>query len=798
MTTYVMEAKENYDATHVTAIAALTTYVNTNLCTDQNYQGIQWDPVRRNLMYMYVENIPTTPTTNTTGHTLWDGFTAYAPGATLDPSNQFNSSVAVKNIDSGTVTFNLNYNVANIVPNGIGGSDGTYRRATNDFHAISPGQGGNGPGMTDPYTGNFWINSQSCPLYCFRLEDNYALNISPLKPVHNVNNTVPIVGFTNTGATGPWAFGLEVDQSTLDPTSAYLYLVPREFTAEEISADYLLAYATYTYPVVMPASIYRAYNREVFDHAGNMYLFSCVDSGGKAFTLYKFSPPTAADYPTPAVGGGFTDITPWGVSAGPNADGADYILARTDSPFLYLGTPDIVPMYLPATDDLVLIEKFLPNEKEMSSTDPALMFWSCTYVHSPASGPTYDHHSAFVTGYMTADWAPTDIDGAAYAVIDAFETNNYLGQSDYDYSGDITALNYVRRWFFFVCTKMSGGTSDDKPRIVLVEYQFVYGNPPAVVKVIDEQGWDDAYPGHEQTIDVYSPYDAVTAATVASAMTAVFNNDSPIQTRWDNGIYDPLTNSFWWSGGATDSNEITAFFSQFDSAFTDRMQDDSGVPGAGTNFAAIPPFLKLSFADDSGGTTGTPTVAAWGFRLDNHRYYVIPSVGLIYDLETGQWSEWLNESLTRLRANVGQNWAGMTGSLTVYGTDIVAGDDTTGVVWIFDPNIARDDLTTTGNEAFTRVVTSMVAANGRESIPCNAVQLTCALGDPSQTGASITLETSDDLGQTWLNHGSQVVVAGDFTQVVEWRGLGLIREPGRVFRFTDDGATVRFGRAELR
>src|SRR4029077_20426034 len=102
-----------------------------------------------------------------------------------------------------------------------------------------------------------------------------------------------------------------------------------------------------------------------------------------------------------------------------------------------------------------------PIEHTAASYDPALMFWSCTYVHSPASGPTWDHHSAFVTGYMTAGWAPTSIGSAAYAVSDAFEVNNYLGQSDYSYD-----IDYTTRWFFFVCSKMTAGVSDGKPRIV--------------------------------------------------------------------------------------------------------------------------------------------------------------------------------------------------------------------------------------------------------------------------------------------------------------------------------------------
>jgi hypothetical protein len=46
--------------------------------------------------------------------------------------------------------------------------------------------------------------------------------------------------------------------------------------------------------------------------------------------------------------------------------------------------------------------------------------------------------------------------------------------------------------------------------------------------------------------------------------------------------------------------------------------------------------------------------------------------------------------------------------------------------------------------------------------------------------------------------GSQEVVAGVYNQVIEWRSLGQIRAPGRIFRFTDDGATVSIMRAQMR
>lgn len=603
-----MTAEENYDAAHVTAIDGLVTYASTWMNTDQNYQGVQWDAVRRNLMFMYTEQIPSTPTTNTTGHTLWDGLVSIAPAAGVDPAVEFNTTVGVKNIDTGTVTFYLNYHVDNTVPVGIGGGDGSWRRYTREFRSGSwgPAQPGNGPGMTDPQTGNFWISSESCELYCFRLEDDYQQIISPLFPTGHAENAVKIVGFTDSGATGPWALGREVD--TMTDNEVILYLVPREITAAETAADYLLAYAQFTYPGAAYET-YCSYNREIFDHDGNMFLFSCAPNGGKEFTLYQFTMPTSAPYGGPTVGGGFTDVTPWAADTGPNADGTDYTLERPGYNLGAMGTAtetaSVIPLYLPATDDLVLIEKFFPTEKTADSTDPALMFWSCTYVNDPAGSPTFDHHSAFVTGYMDAAWSPTNQAGAAYAVIDAFEVNSYLGQSDYDYTADVTGLDYTKRWFFFVCHRMTAGVSDDTLRIVLVEYQFVYGSAPTVVQAIDEQGWDDAYPTYGPfTSNEYPPYGGEEAVALAASMQTTFN-PTPTFPLWDVGVHDPETNVFWWSGGGgTWTTDYDSFFSQFDTDFTNRMRSAGDVPGGGTLVGATPPFLKLAFDNEAAALSG--------------------------------------------------------------------------------------------------------------------------------------------------------------------------------------------------
>jgi hypothetical protein len=194
------------------------------------------------------------------------------------------------------------------------------------------------------------------------------------------------------------------------------------------------------------------------------------------------------------------------------------------------------------------------------------------------------------------------------------------------------------------------------------------------------------------------------------------------------------------------------------------------------------------------------TARAWGFSLDGHEFYVLRANDktFVFDRLTRQWSHWSNNGLDRWRPVCGINWRGMASTLADGGTDVVCGDEATGVLYRLDPAYGRDDKTDSGDQSFSRIVTGSIPVDGRESIPCNAVQITLGLGNPSQTGAALTLETSDNLGASYISHGTVTIASLDYTQVVEWRALGQIGQPGRLFRITDDGATVRIGRAQIR
>lgn len=189
------------------------------------------------------------------------------------------------------------------------------------------------------------------------------------------------------------------------------------------------------------------------------------------------------------------------------------------------------------------------------------------------------------------------------------------------------------------------------------------------------------------------------------------------------------------------------------------------------------------------GNDETTTIRCWPFSLDDHDFGVFrlgPSATLVFDLKSRQWAEWRSPNRTNWRAHIGCNWVGMTETLGSYATDVVCGDDVTGVLYILDPTYGEDDRTDTGSDPFTRMTVGGVQLSGRDTVPCGAVQLTASLGNPALTGGTVTLRTSDDFGHSYVSHGSITISAGSFDQVLEYRSLGLMRAPGRLFEITDD------------
>jgi hypothetical protein len=209
--------------------------------------------------------------------------------------------------------------------------------------------------------------------------------------------------------------------------------------------------------------------------------------------------------------------------------------------------------------------------------------------------------------------------------------------------------------------------------------------------------------------------------------------------------------------------------------------------------------IRTSFALQR--VNGT-VMRTWGFSLDGHDFYVVNLVSaetIVFDLTTQQWSEWKSDNLASLNFHTGMNWLGAkSGTYTRSGNNIIAGSSLAGDLTLGDPRLGYDENVNSGVVVpYVCEVTGGLPMRNRESLSCNAVYLTLAQGNPI-AGAGLTLETSDDYGKTFVNHGTITVIPGDFTQEFAWRSLGQIVAPGRIFKITDAGATHRIDSLDMK
>lgn len=204
------------------------------------------------------------------------------------------------------------------------------------------------------------------------------------------------------------------------------------------------------------------------------------------------------------------------------------------------------------------------------------------------------------------------------------------------------------------------------------------------------------------------------------------------------------------------------------------------------------------------GRTANPKLRAWTFSLDMHDFYVLrlgDTETLVYDTYAEQWVDWANFQKDFWRSNIGQNWLGATKLADTYGSDVLIGDDTYGLLWFLDPEQPFDEhpdsLSPVQQEFFDRVTMGQVPMRGREVLPCYACWITSDMGNPAYVGAGVTLYTSDDAGVTFDNHGLVTVTPGVNDPELSWYSLGQIEAPGRLFKIVNDGAIARIDCLEM-
>lgn len=204
------------------------------------------------------------------------------------------------------------------------------------------------------------------------------------------------------------------------------------------------------------------------------------------------------------------------------------------------------------------------------------------------------------------------------------------------------------------------------------------------------------------------------------------------------------------------------------------------------------------------GRVENPKLRVWTATLDGHDFYFLrlgDTLTLVWDAYSEEWVEWGDLGSATLRAQFGMNWTGGQGLAIGYGSNIVAGDDTFGLLWFLDPTHPYDDNPDSNavNQQiyFDRIVMGQLPIMGREVLPCYAVWLSTDMGQPAYVGAGVKLEISDDAGETFDDMGTVTVVQGNDFPELSWYSLGQIEAPGRLFRITDDGAVERLDGMEM-
>lgn len=204
------------------------------------------------------------------------------------------------------------------------------------------------------------------------------------------------------------------------------------------------------------------------------------------------------------------------------------------------------------------------------------------------------------------------------------------------------------------------------------------------------------------------------------------------------------------------------------------------------------------------GHVENPRIRAWTFTLDGHDFYVLrlaDILTLVYDVYSEQWMDWQDFTHTYWRPNIGTTWGGAAALAHTYGSSVIAGDDTWGLLWFLDPNQPYDEHPDVEQDAqrlyFERITMGQVPIRGRENLPCYAAWLTTDMGDPAYDGAGVRLEISDDAGATFADMGLVPITTGAAYPELAWYSLGQIEAPGRLFKITDDGAIMRIDGLEM-
>lgn len=180
-----------------------------------------------------------------------------------------------------------------------------------------------------------------------------------------------------------------------------------------------------------------------------------------------------------------------------------------------------------------------------------------------------------------------------------------------------------------------------------------------------------------------------------------------------------------------------------------------------------------------------PLEKGWLFTVDGHVFYVLNFVlgrTLVYDFTTKQWHRWYTADRPFWNLFRGINWNGR-----VIGADAE------------DPRIWELDLYSELDEEeflIQRAVSGFQAVDGLGSARQGSLRITARRGEMDASGATVQMRFSDDGGKTWSQFYSFDLQETNYSQRIEFRSLGRLRAPGRIWEIYDTGGLVRIDGAD--
>jgi hypothetical protein len=228
---------------------------------------------------------------------------------------------------------------------------------------------------------------------------------------------------------------------------------------------------------------------------------------------------------------------------------------------------------------------------------------------------------------------------------------------------------------------------------------------------------------------------------------------------------------------------------QFGSYYQDALGGEylGGIPADESHFRLLSGTLLPDDGGIIGGEGGAP-LRAYTITQDDHDFWIC-NLGdgrptIVLDLMTEQWSTWESKDLPRLRISDGFPWD----------FENVGGDYQAGLLWTLDGNERVDDAVS-GSVAdrtpIQLVLRGLYPNRLRKALGCFRATLTVGQGDPAAGGVGILLRTSDDMAQTFQDHGFLQLDQPGKQYDISWVSLGLITEPGRIFEIVDTGYATR-------